>query len=194
VQILTSKYSGYHACRCAHKRMASCNAKTACTLIKLDSGLGSCSSPSSLLPHPRDQCATHKCLPFSPTAPPIFLTWLRCGIMGVTVLTVQAGYHYYTFKNIMWFHYIFSGMMVQVDHCYCTFQKHQFTFTVFLRNNHSMNIVGQDQEFCMTDVGKQHLKEWCIRCNCTLFIWVLSWDQRKLTIPVCICNAYGNDG
>jgi hypothetical protein len=34
-------------------------------------------------------------------------------------------------KNIMWFHYIFSESTVQADHCYHTFQKHQFTFVIF---------------------------------------------------------------
>jgi hypothetical protein len=74
-------------------------AKAACTLIKHDSGLGSCLSLSSLLSHPCDQCTTHKCLPFSPTTPPTFLTWPRRGDTGVTVLRVWAGYSYYTFHT-----------------------------------------------------------------------------------------------
>jgi hypothetical protein len=73
--------------------------KAACTLMKLGSRSGSRSSPSLLLPHPRDQHTTHKCLPFSPVSPPTFLTWLRHGIMGVSVLTVWAHYHYYTFQK-----------------------------------------------------------------------------------------------
>jgi len=67
---------------------------------KLGSGLGSRSSPSSLLPHPCNQCTTHRCLPFTPAAPPTFLTWLRQGVMAVMVLTRWAGYCYYTFQNI----------------------------------------------------------------------------------------------
>jgi hypothetical protein len=31
--------------------------------------------------------------------------------------------------------------------------------TIFLRNDHSGNIVGQNQVFWMTDMGKLHLKE-----------------------------------
>jgi hypothetical protein len=76
--------------------------KAACISIKLGSVSGSCSSPPSLLPHPRDQRTTHKCHPFSPAAPPKFFTWLRCGIMCLLVLIVWAGYRYYTFqKNYM---------------------------------------------------------------------------------------------
>jgi hypothetical protein len=71
--------------------------KAACTLIKLSSGLVSRLSPSSLLPHSRKQCTTHKCLPFIPASPPTFLTWLRHSVTGIMVLTVWAGYHYYTF-------------------------------------------------------------------------------------------------
>jgi hypothetical protein len=73
--------------------------KAACTLVKLGSGLGSHSSPSSLLPHSCDQWMTHKCLPFVPAPPPTFLTWPRCGITGATVPTVQAGYRYYKFQK-----------------------------------------------------------------------------------------------
>jgi hypothetical protein len=47
-----------------------------------------------------------------------------------------------------------------------------------------MNIVGQNQEFWMTDAGKRHFEERCIQYNYTLFIWVLCRDQRKWTILV----------
>jgi hypothetical protein len=36
----------------------------------------------------------------------------------------------------------------------------------------------------MTDAGKWHFEERCIRYNYTLFIWVLCRDQRKWTILV----------
>jgi hypothetical protein len=52
----------------------------------------------------------------------------------------------------------------------------------FLRNDHSRNIVGQDQEFWMTDTVKWHVEEWCIRYNYTLFIWAIYRDQKKWTI------------
>jgi hypothetical protein len=63
-------------CHCVHM-------KAAYSLIKLGSSSGSNLSPFSLLPHPRDQGTTHKCLRFSPASPPTFLTWPRCGITGV---------------------------------------------------------------------------------------------------------------
>jgi hypothetical protein len=72
--------------------------KAACTSINLSSG-SSCLSPSSLLPHLRNQRTTHKCLPFSPAIPPTFLTWPRCDVTGIKVHTVWAGYHYYTFQK-----------------------------------------------------------------------------------------------
>jgi hypothetical protein len=43
---------------------------------------------------------------------------------------------------------------------------------LFLRNVHSRNTVGQDQEFWTTDVGKQHLEEKYIKFNYTfLYGW-----------------------
>jgi hypothetical protein len=127
------------------------NGKAACTLVKLGSGYlviyvsgsGSSLSPSSLPPHPRHQCITHKCLPFSPTSPPTFLTWLRRGDKGrydkAQVLHIPK-----TSRGFV----KFSEMTVHLDHCYHTFQTHQFTFIIFLKNNHSVNIiVGQDQKF-----------------------------------------------
>jgi hypothetical protein len=66
--------------------------------IKPGSVSGPCSSHSSLLPHLCDQHTTHKCLPFSP-ATPTFLTWPRRGVTGVMVLTVRAGYSYYTHQK-----------------------------------------------------------------------------------------------
>jgi hypothetical protein len=159
--------------------MASYTCESSVHFDKLGSGSGSRSSPSSLLPHPRDQCTTHKCIPFSPTASLTFLTFPRCGIMGVTVLTVGAGYRYYTFKK----HCIISLHFLRNDSVGgCTFQKHQFTFTTFLRNNYSVNNVGHDQEFCMTDARKWHFEGRCNQNtgNYTLFIWVMCWDQRKL--------------
>jgi hypothetical protein len=121
--------------------------KAACTWLKLCSGSGSRSFPSSLLPHPSDQRTTNKCLPFCPAAPPMFRTWVKHGVTGVMVLTVWAGYCYCTFQKRSMIHYIFSETIVWVDHCYCTFQKYKFTFTIFLRNDHSVNIVGWDEEF-----------------------------------------------
>jgi hypothetical protein len=49
----------------------------ACPSIKFVSGLGSRSSPSSLLPHPRYEHTVHHCLPLNPATPLTFLTWLR---------------------------------------------------------------------------------------------------------------------
>jgi hypothetical protein len=49
------------------------------TLIKLGYGLGSRLSPSSLFPHPHNQCITHWCLPFIPAATTTFHTWLMQG-------------------------------------------------------------------------------------------------------------------
>jgi hypothetical protein len=120
--------------------------KAACTLIKLGSGSGSCSSHSSLLPLRHNQCTTHKCLPVSPAAPPIFLTWPKHGVTGVMVLIVQAGCHYYTFQNcsVISLHFlrdIVGGSLLLY------IPKHQFTSTIFLRNDHSMNIMGWDEEF-----------------------------------------------
>jgi hypothetical protein len=84
--------------------------KAACTLIKLGSGLCTCSSPSSLAPHPCDQHTTHWCLPFTPAAPPTFLTWLRQGITAVTVLTSMGKFTAAVLvKNITCFHYFFSN-------------------------------------------------------------------------------------
>jgi hypothetical protein len=57
-----------------------------CTLIKLGYGLGSRLSPSSLFPHPHNQCITHWCLPFIPAATTTFHTWLIQG----TVFTSTA--------------------------------------------------------------------------------------------------------
>jgi hypothetical protein len=87
-------------------------------------------------------------------------------------------------KNIAWFHYIFSETIVRADHCYIIFQKHKFTFTVFLRSDHSMDIVRRYQEFWVTDAGKRHLEERCIRYNCTLFTWSLFRDQIEV-IDIC---------
>jgi hypothetical protein len=47
---------------------------------------------------------------------------------------------------------------------------------LFLRNYHSGNIVGQDQEFWMTD-QENTLKVWYIWPR-----WVIFWDQMILTI------------
>jgi hypothetical protein len=69
------------------------------TSINLGCGSGLCWSSSLLLPHPRNHCATHKCLPFSPASPTTFFTCPRRGITGVAVLRVQAGFHYYTFQK-----------------------------------------------------------------------------------------------
>jgi hypothetical protein len=120
--------------------------------------------------------------PLSPATPPTFLTWPRHGITGVTVLTVRAGYRYYTFQKhcMIWLHFIRNGSAGGSLLLYIP--KHQFTLTVLLRNDHSVNIVGWDQEFWMIDAGKQYFKERCIWYNYTLFIWALCQDQRKWTI------------
>jgi hypothetical protein len=106
------------------------HAKAVCTSIKLGSGLGLGSPPCSLLPHPHNQRTTHKCLPFSPATPPTFHTWLRHGIMGVMVQYGQVTTTIHS-KNNASFHNIFSETIVQANHCFCTIQKHQFTFTIF---------------------------------------------------------------
>jgi hypothetical protein len=93
------------------------HAKAACTSIKLISGSGSRLYPSSLVPHPCDQRTTNKCLPFSPATATTFLTWPRHSATGVMIQYGQVTATVHS-KNIAWFHYIFSGMMVQVDHCY----------------------------------------------------------------------------
>jgi hypothetical protein len=38
----------------------------------------------------------------------------------------------------------FSQKQQWVDHWYSTLQKHQFTFTIFPRKHHSVNVVGLD--------------------------------------------------
>jgi hypothetical protein len=143
--------------------------KAACTSIKLGSGSG------SLLPSPL-----------------LRLQHLTLGRSEVLRnLPIQAGYCYYTFRNIAWFHYFFPEMILQADHYYCTFQRNHFTFAVFfLRNEHSRNTVRQDQEFWMNDVGKRHFEEHCIRYNYTLVIWVIYRVQKKWMILVgkqCMC-------
>ena len=50
---------------------------------------------------------------------------------------------------------------------------------LFLRNDHSKNTVGQDQEFWTTDVVKQHLEEKYIKFNYAFFIWVISGARRN---------------
>jgi hypothetical protein len=126
--------------------------KAVCTSIKLCTGSGSRSCPSSLLPHPHDQHTTYKCHPFSPTPPATFLTWLRLGVRGVTVLTVLADYCYYTFKNIAskTLHFLRNDSVLR-SLLLLYIPK---TSLYFLRNDHSMNIVGRDQEFRVTDVGR----------------------------------------
>jgi hypothetical protein len=82
--------------------------KAGCTLMKLGSGSGSQLSPSSLLPH---QCTTHKCLAFSPTTQPTFLTWPKRNVTGVMALTIRVGYHYYTFQkhHVISLHFLRNG-------------------------------------------------------------------------------------
>jgi hypothetical protein len=61
---------------------------------------------------------------------------------------------------------------MQAGHCYCTFQKHCVPLMTFdLRNNHSRNILGQDQEFWMMNVVKWHFEEWWKSYNTTLILW-----------------------
>jgi hypothetical protein len=73
--------------------------KAECPSLKLCSGLGLRTSPSSLFPHPCNEHTTHQCLPFTPAAAPTFLTWPRQRIMAVVVLAMWADYLYYTFQN-----------------------------------------------------------------------------------------------
>jgi len=44
---------------------------------------------------------------------------------------------------------------------------------------HSWNIVGQNWEFWTIDVGKWHYKEWCIKCDNSLFICKFSHDWKN---------------
>jgi hypothetical protein len=78
-------------------------------------------------------------------------------------------------KNIAWFHYFFSEMIVWADHCYCTFKELHITFITY---DYSGNIVSQDQEFWTTEVGKLHFEEWCIQYNYALFIWAIYRGQK----------------
>jgi hypothetical protein len=55
--------------------------------------------------------------------------------------------------------------------------KLTFVFSA-LENDHSWNIVGQDQEFCTTDAGKWLFKEKCITYNNTLYIGRFSWLEK----------------
>jgi hypothetical protein len=98
--ILTSKYSVHHAHRCcAHKGMTLYTCKSSVHFDKTWLWFRFTLSSSSVLPRLHDQCTNHKCLPFSPFSPPTFLIWLRCGVTGITVRTVWAGCHYYTFQK-----------------------------------------------------------------------------------------------
>jgi hypothetical protein len=98
---------------------------------QLGSGLGgSRSSPSSLLPYAHYQQTFHWCLPFTPAAHPLLLTWLKhYGCNGIYQYWHVTGNTDY--KNTMWFHYCFSEMIMWADHCYCTLQKHHFTSIIF---------------------------------------------------------------
>jgi hypothetical protein len=88
-------------------------------------------------------------------------------------------------KNIVWFCYFFSETTLWADHCYCTSQKHHFLLLLFLRNDHSENILGWEQEFWMT--WENYTEKSCIQYNYTLSIWVLCWDQTKWTLAIKQC-------
>jgi len=60
----------------------------------------------------------------------------------------------------------------QVTAIFITKKPHYICY-IFLRIDHSENIVGQDQEFWTADTGKWHFKEQYIWYNCTLFLWAV---------------------
>ena len=57
--------------------------------------------------------------------------------------------------------------------------KHHNCHNFVLRNYHSRDTAGQDQELWMIDTVKQPFKEHCIWYNYTLLIWVIFQDQKK---------------
>jgi hypothetical protein len=127
------------------------------------SGSGSCLSPSSLIPHPRDQGTTQKYLLFNPATPPTFLSWPRHGVMAVTVLTVEAGCCYCPFRKhcMISLHFLrnySAGRLLLLS-----ILKTSVYFRYFSQKRSFVNNVGWDQEFSMTDAGKRHFEERCIR-------------------------------
>jgi hypothetical protein len=75
------------------------------TLINLGSGSGLCLSPTSVLPNPRNLRTSFSASPSHPLLHQYSLH--DRGITAVTVLITWALYRYYTFQNILWFHYFF---------------------------------------------------------------------------------------
>lgn len=69
-------------------------------------------------------------------------------------------------------HYFHSTLHWCVALLYTPKTSHNFQ-NFFLENSHSVNIVSQDWEFWITDIGKLHIQEWCIRYNNTSFTWVI---------------------
>lgn len=49
----------------------------------------------------------------------------------------------------------------------------------FLEIDHSKITVGQEWDFWMTEVVKQHFVEQCIQHNDTLFIWAIFQNWKK---------------
>jgi hypothetical protein len=107
--IVTSKYSVHHTLRCcACKRMASCTDERVCTLSKLNSGPGSHSFPSSLLPHSHDQHTTHKFLRLF-ILPSIQTTVLRVISLLLTFnpqLFLDLWFH----RQECFFHYLYTQL------------------------------------------------------------------------------------
>jgi hypothetical protein len=51
---------------------------------------------------------------------------------------------------------------------------------IFLRNDPSRDIVGEDEEFLTSGAIKQHFKDRYIKCNCTLCIWAVFWGPENM--------------
>jgi hypothetical protein len=113
-------------------------------------------STASLIPHPRDQHTTHWCLPFTSTPYPTFRTSLKLGVMAVMVL-LNVGRLPFLYISLLFLRNdnVGGSLLLYI-------QKTSL-LQFFLGNDHSRNILGQDQEFWMSDVGKWHSEEWFIQ-------------------------------
>jgi hypothetical protein len=156
--------------------------KAVCALIKFGSGSSSLRFPSSLLSHLHDQYTTYWCLPFTSAAPPTLLTWPRRGITAVILLTGMGRLLLLHFQNnhVISLHFLRNNSVGRSVLLYIP--RTSLHLHNFLRNDHTRNIVGQDLEFWITDIGKQRFEEQCIQSNYTLFIWVMYQKTRMILV------------
>jgi hypothetical protein len=126
------------------------------------SGLCSRLFPSSLLPRPRNRCTTHPCHSSNIThlTKTCFGCDGTCQCRQVTTVT-----HPKTSCD-------FTTFLRQITATIYS-KKINLLLLFCSQKRFSRNIVGQNHEFWMTDVGKRHFKKWCIRYNYTLFIWAM---------------------